>query len=87
MLCSGSPTCLLQHCYAPEKPTTNPRLENGEKVLCTRGPTMLCTTVEKNGEKHYAPEDQHCYALGKLPSKSRKYDGENPRKTTTMEKT
>ena len=62
MLCSGSPMCLLQHCYALEKPTTKPRLENSEKMLRTRGPTMLCTTVEKNGEKLYAPEDQQCYA-------------------------
>ena len=47
MLCNVSPTCLLQRCYALEKPTTNPRPKNGEKKLCTRGPTMLCTTVEK----------------------------------------
>ena len=82
MLCNGSPMCLLQHFYAPEKPTTNPRLENGEKTLCTRGPTMLCTTMEKNVEKCYAPKDQHCYAPEKNPSLSRKHDGENPRTNT-----
>ena len=52
MLCSGSPTCLLQHYYAPEKLTTNPRLENDEKTLCTKGPTMLCyfsTTIASKG--------------------------------------
>ena len=30
----------------------------------------------------YAPEDQHYNAPKKMPSKSRKYDGENPSKTT-----
>ena len=45
---------------------------------------MLCTTVEKNGEKRYAPEDQHYYALEKMPSLSRKHDGENPRTNTAM---
>ena len=43
---------------------------------------MLFTTVEKNGEKRYALEDQHCYAPEKMPLLSRKHDGENPRTNT-----
>ena len=77
MLCSGSPTCLLQHCYAPEKPTTNPQPKKGEKT-----PLVF---QKPRWRKH---KDQHCYDL-KKPRKNtlviQKIGWRKPRKM--MEKT